>query len=1376
MEKSKKELAVELELLRQKIENLSVLFDEKSSFQKEIELLQEQNITKIQRQIAELNAGEDRFNQISSISKTVIWEMDVFGLYTYVSPSSDIVWGYSPTELIGKKYFYDLFPPQNREKYKEIRLNLIKDQSNLVHFENPVQKKDEVIVWVSTNGVPVYDTLNKMVGYRGSDMEIPGNRLSMKDMHKLRGFSENNDYGNAITTLDGTISSVNEAFAFILGWNSAELIGKNISEFYANKQKINIVSLLDKIKNEGRIKQEEVWQIRKDGSVFPSIMNLTVIFDQNNQPQNISFTIFEITELNQSIRENKILPTAIEQSPVSIVITDLNGDIQYVNQAFYNITGYSIDEVIGKNTRMQKSGRTSDEVYKEMWNTLKSGQLWQHELINKRKDGTFYWENVTIAPVRNEKGLVTNYIAIKEDISNRKKTENEIIGENEALEQKIQEKTSELAVSNNNLHLIEVELQSKTADLENFFDIALDLLCITDMDGNFYQVNKAWESILGHPAETLQMSNLLDFVHPDDMQITLNSLVELKNQKAVHNFINRLKSKDGEYRFIEWHSVPVGQLIYASARDINDRKRAENFEIELLDLSSMLTGVQYGDISKALNLALSRIGNFLHADRAYIFEFSASDDCMSNTYEWCNEGVHAEINNLQDIPCEILPQWYASLKRKENIIIPSVEDLPEKWKAERDILEPQGIQSLIIIPVQIENNLIGFVGLDSVKRKRSYTTAEINIMRLWSNMLAGLLNNLRSANLLELTRQNYETFFNTIDDYLFVINNEGNIIHTNETVIDRLGYLNDEIHNQPVMIAHPTERRDEAQIIINEILGGLTDFYSVPLITKSGKQIPVETRVKRGYWNNEPVIFFVSKDISNIKLSEQKFSTAFQVNSAMMAITHYANGKHIDINNSFLEVLGYSRDEIVGKNGLELEIYIDPNLRTEIIQKLNNSIPVRKMEMQMRTKDGDLKTGLLSADSIYIGQTHCLLTVTIDITDRKKAEDEIIMARHEADKANLAKSEFLSRMSHELRTPMNSILGFAQLLQMGELNPKQAKGVNHIRQSGKHLLDLINEVLDIARIEAGRISLTIEAIPVKKVMLEVIDLVRPLANVRNLTFEVINSQYDDVLIKADYQRLKQVVINLLNNAIKYNTDSGKIRIKTEMFQATEERDGYVRVSIIDTGIGIQSEDLSKLFKPFERIGAEKTATEGTGLGLAVVEKLMTAMGGLIGVESKVGEGSTFWIEFPHIENKVIPDSEDFSVTEKGKESVNKPGKILYIEDNSSNIYLVEQILAESRPKIELITSMTGKHAIQMALEFKPDLILLDLNLPDIQGDVVLTKLQVDEKTGMIPVVIVTADAMPHKFSKLINQGAKNYITKPFEVTNFLKVIDEFINK
>ncbi|MFZ4464860.1 MAG: PAS domain S-box protein, partial [Bacteroidales bacterium] len=1194
-----------------------------------------------------------------------------------------------------------------------------------------------------------------MIGYRGSDMDITERKRAEEEMRKFRNISDKANYGTAITIEGGILSYVNEVFAKMHGWEVNDLIGKPISILHNEEQLIRFKSLVDNIDTERGFNAEEVWHLKKDGTTFPTIMNTNIIYDQNNRPEYMAATVIDISERKQIELENRRLTIAIEQSPVAILTTDLEANIQYVSPAFFDITGYTSNEVIGKNVRILRSGKTSIDVYNELWTTLKTGKPWQGEWINRKKDKSLYWESISITPIHDEKGNITSYLAIKQDISQRKNTELEINELNTRLEQKIEERTSQLASTNTNLlseieerKIIEIALQSKTEELENFFNVTPDLLCIFNSVGDFIKVNKAWETTLGIPVEMLINKNFTDFIHPDDIDSTYDSIIELANKHATVNFVNRYRTNTNEYKFIEWHSVTQGDIIFSAARDITERKRSEDFEDELLALSPKLTGIPYAEIKPALNMALCRIGQFLGADRAYIFELDTSKSTMSNTFEWCNEGIDAEIDNLQEIPCNVLPEWMNTLRRRENIIIQSVNDLPDSWKSEREILEPQGIQSLIVIPLLVDNNLIGFVGLDAVSNKRTYNPSEINNLKVWGSMIASLINNRRSEGLLEQTRQNYETFFNTIDDFLFVIDHDGKIIHANNTVINRLGFLNDEILDQPILRLHPAERRDEASRILNEMLIGSTEYCPVPIVTKSGKQIPVETKVKPGYWNGKPVVFGVSKDISSIKISEQKFSVAFQANSAMMSISNFENGKFIDVNTAFQEVLAYSFDEIIGKTGKGLGIYIDPNLSLKIQQDLYKNIQVRKLEIQMRTKNGELKTGLLSADSIYVGEIHCLLTVIIDITERKKAEDEIKLARLEADNANKAKSEFLSRMSHELRTPMNSILGFAQLMQMGELNPGQTKGINHIMTSGKHLLDLINEVLDISRIEAGRISLSMEPIQVNNVVLEMIDVVRPMAESRNLQVEIISSASNGVYVKADHQRLKQVLINLLNNAIKYNVDGGSIWIRIGLNQIANASQENVRISIIDTGLGINTEDISKLFTPFERIGADKTTTEGTGLGLAVVEKLMVAMGGSIGVDSVLGEGSTFWIELPKTENPAELIKENYALNETGMKATEEKGRILYIEDNSSNIELIEQLLAVQRPGIQLFTSMTGAKTVQLATDYGVDLILLDLNLPDIHGSEVLEQILQNENTKNIPVVIVSADAMPHQLEKL----------------------------
>jgi PAS domain S-box-containing protein len=479
------------------------------------------------------------------------------------------------------------------------------------------------------------------------------------------------------------------------------------------------------------------------------------------------------------------------------------------------------------------------------------------------------------------------------------------------------------------------------------------------------------------------------------------------------------------------------------------------------------------------------------------------------------------------------------------------------------------------------------------------------------------------------------------------------------------------------------------------------------------------------------------------------------------------SGRYILINQEFERVAGVPRDAIVGATDREL---FPPRLadayraNDEHVLRKNRGLEVEETFLQ---SDGvhiyhAVKFPLLDA----AGRPYALCAISIDITERKKTDDALKIARLEAERANRAKSDFLSRMSHDLRTPLNAILGFAQLLELAELAEDEQEGVAQILKGGQHLLHLINEVLDIARIEAGHLSLSPEPVNAGDVVQEVLELVRPLAAARGIALQV-HEPADTLVIRADRQRLNQILLNLLSNAVKYNRPNGLVTV------GFERRDGgRVRVTVTDTGAGIPPGKLARLFQPFERLGAEQTAIEGTGLGLALSRGLAEAMDGSLGVMSQVDRGSTFWVELA-LSDAPQPRAtgpRDALAADANWQSPTA-GVVLYIEDNQSNVRLMQRVL-QRRPGVRLLHAPTGEDGIRMARDERPALIFLDLHLPDMSGEEVLERLWQDPELRPIPVAILSADATPAHTSRLKGSGAIAYLTKPLEIREVMRLLDE----
>ncbi len=508
----------------------------------------------------------------------------------------------------------------------------------------------------------------------------------------------------------------------------------------------------------------------------------------------------------------------------------------------------------------------------------------------------------------------------------------------------------------------------------------------------------------------------------------------------------------------------------------------------------------------------------------------------------------------------------------------------------------------------------------------------------------------------------------------------------------------------------------------------------------------------------------VMTDITERKQTEEALriaSVAFESQECLM-ITD-ADGVILRVNKGFTETTGYTAEEAVGQTPHLLQSGRHDADFYRAMWKTIRRTGTWHGEIWGRRKNGEVYPKWLTISAVKgdDGAVTHYVGADIDIT-------ELSNANIAAEKANRAKSEFISSMSHELRTPLNAILGFAQLLELGSPAPTSTQMIKlkEILRGGWYLLDLINEILDLASIESGKLSLSPECVPLQEILLECKTMMEPQAEQRDIQLNFPPLDHS-MFVYADRTRVKQVLINLLSNAIKYNYKHGTVEVTCSVSALNR-----VRISIKDTGEGLPPEKLAQLFQPFNRLGQESNGVEGTGIGLVLSKKLIEQMGGNIGVESTVGSGSVFWIELPVADELQLAEvhNESVSLATKAYDQ-SQQRTLMYIEDNPANLSLVEHII-EGRPDIRLLSAMNGNVGIELAGAHLPDLILMDINLPGISGLDVLRILRSDPLTKHIPIIALSANVMPHDIANAMEAGFFRYLTKPINLYEFMSAIDE----
>lgn len=1191
----------------------------------------------------------------------------------------------------------------------------------------------EFVALVDENGIP---TEIQCMGINISDRKKAEIKL-IESENRLRSLLESQTNYVIRTDLNGIHTFWNkkfeEDFGFLYPTKGLESSDSLTSICEYDKEKaINTVNKC--IESPGSVFQVELDKPTNSGKVMTTFWDFICLTDSNGDPFEIQCVGIDITDridtekkLKESEEKYRFL---FEESPDGYLVIK---DHKFIdcNRAAEKMVLASKGELLGKSPSdispdYQPNGRKSSDYAKEIIEqTLSKGQT-EFEWLHTKKDGSEFLAEIKLSKLEKsgEETLFTTW----RDITEKRKTEIALLKSEERFRQ-ISEHTG-------------------------------SVIWEVDQTGLYTYMGPVAKRVFGYDPEEIVGKKYFWDIFPDNQREELKKegLKHIQESAELLDWENPIQRKDGKVIWVSSFGAAIrdekGKIIgYRGADyDISSRKIAEE---EMRKFRIISDQASYGTV---------------------ITEFE------TRKITYCNEAF-AKMHGYEIH--ELIGQEIFSLHSPEQMEFYLKNIYPEYERNKEYSIKEFGR-----------------------KRKDGSTFPGLVTAKLFFDQSGNPLFN--AATVIDITDQKiieeqireqnlrFKAIVDAIPDLLYIMDEDGNYLEyfssNLEKYIGDFNYLVGKNLNEIFSTADSDLHlgRIKAALAENKI-----QTYEYPGMVGFEDRF-FESRIVPMTQNK--VLRFV-REITERKKSEseiRKLNLAIEQSPVAIIITDL-KGNLEYMNPAFHKMTGYSHEELIGqpigmiKSGLtERKVYLD-------LWQTINSGKTWHNEWQNKKKSGELFWETISITPIHNheGKIKNFLAVKQDITERKKYEEEIVSlnvnleeriiqrtielektnkelesARIEADSANQAKSEFLSRMSHELRTPMNSILGFAQLMELTELTTSQKKSLEYILKSGSHLLQLINEVLEIAKIESGKISISLEPIDLINTIEDVISSVSPFAYGKKVDVSFPQDGIKSCFVLADLQRLKQILINLLNNAIKYNHENGDVLIFLELVPK-DDGSQFTRINIQDNGIGIAEENIPKLFKPFERAGNDNSLIEGTGLGLSVVEKLTVLMGGTLGVESSLGIGSKFWIELPSVDATefIKPTIPDIQPVYNDYSSV---GTLLLVEDNISNIQLIKELLSRLKPGSQLISTMYGLESLPLAKKHKPALILLDLNLPDTHGSKVLEILKSDPETNEIPVIVVSADATSKQIEEMLMKGAERYVTKPINLSDMITIFDQYL--
>ena len=1114
-------------------------------------------------------------------------------------------------------------------------------------------------------------------------------------------------------------------------------------------------------------------------------MEPTVILEDDAAAVEI---VAEVPREEALLKAGALQDAIFNSANFSSIATDAKGVIQIFNVGAERMLGYAAGDVVNKITPADISdpqeviarakalsvelGTTITPGFEALVFKASRGIEDIYELTYIRKDGSRFPAVVSVTALRDAQDGIIGYLLIGTDNTARKRAE-------EAL-------------------LKAGALQNAIFNSANFSSIA------TDAKGVIQIFNVGAERMLGYAAgDVLNKITPADISDPQEVIARAKALsVELGTTITPGFEALVFKASRGIEDIYELTYIRKDGSRFPAVVSVTALRDAQNAIIGYLLIGTDNTARKLAEEALlkagALQNAIFNSANFssIATDAKgviQIFNVGAERMLGYAAGDVMNKITPADISD----PQEVIARAKALSVELATTITPGFEALV--FKASRGIediyeltyIRKDGSRFPAVVSVtalrDAQKAIIGYllIGTDNTARKR----AEEALLK------AGALQN---------------AIFNSANFSSIATDAKGVIQIFNVGAERMLGYAAGDVLNKitPADISDPQEVIARAKALSVELATtitpgfealvfkasrGIEDIYELTYIRKDGSRFPAVVSVTALRDAQNAIIGYLLIGTDNTarkqveeerkkldqRLRDQQFYTRSLIESNIDALmTTDPLGIITDVNKQMEALTGCTRDELIGapfKN-----YFTDPERAEAAIKLVLSEKKVTNFELTAIARDGKKTVVSYNATTFYDRDRRLqgVCAVARDITERKRFEQalqesnvELESAKSVAEKANLAKSDFLSSMSHELRSPLNAILGFAQLMESASPSPtaSQSESIAQILQAGWHLLKLINEILDLAVIESGKVSLSPESVSLSELMSECQAMMEPQAQQHGIRMTFPRFAEDHPLfVKADRTRLKQIVINLLSNAIKYNKEQGTVVVDCAV--SAPER---IRISVADTGAGLPPEKLAQLFQPFNRLGQEAGGVAGTGIGLVVTKRLAELMEGVLGVESTVGVGSVFWCELISVAAPQLEvQSGEVEASVRPQLPVGAPRRtVLYVEDNPANMKLVEQLIARC-PDIQLLAAVNGTLGIKIARATQPQVILMDINLPGISGIEALKILREDPATAHIPVVALSANAMPRDIAMGLELGFFRYLTKPIKVKEFMDTLNE----